>query len=177
MALPEVNFYLELIDGVVVYPHCNEDTMTAAPIPEHQDVVGNVYTLLREYARRHGGKASSAPVTVALSESDQVQPDVMWLAEHSACTRTDTLYRGAPEWVVEVLSPSTARRDRTEKYALYEMHGVHEYWIVDPHYSLIEVYVREGATFRRMGAYAPADTFESPVLGARTVAVREVFAI
>ncbi|MEO0563402.1 MAG: Uma2 family endonuclease [Chloroflexota bacterium] len=175
-ALPELPFYVELIGGVLIYPHWNEDTMTAAPIPDHQDIVGNVYTLLRDAATQNGGHAAFAPLDVYLAPSDRVQPDVIWRGPDSACVRTDKHFRGAPELVVEVLSPSTARRDRTEKFDLYERYGVREYWIADPRDSLVEVYVLADGAFQRQGAYGPTDTFKSSQLGV-DVAVREVFAI
>jgi Uma2 family endonuclease len=175
--LPELQIRVELIHGVLIYPHWNEDTMTAAPIPDHQDIVGNVYALLRDHARQHGGRAVVSPVDVYLSDGNRVQPDVMWLAPDSQCARTDTDYRGAPELVAEVLSPSTATRDRTGKFDLYEQYGVLEYWIIDPRDSLVEVYTREEDAFRRLGAYKPGDVFASPLLGGKQISVRELFLV
>ncbi|MFZ4815082.1 MAG: Uma2 family endonuclease [Phototrophicaceae bacterium] len=176
-ALAEVNIPIELIHGIVVYPHWNEDTMTAAPIPDHQDVVGNVYTLLREAAKQQGGKAAISPLDIRLSDGSRVQPDAMWMAASSQCIRMETHYRNLPELVVEVLSPSTARRDRTEKFDLYEKHGAHEYWMIDPRDALIEVYVRDLQVLQRLGAYGPTDTFQSPTLGMTSIIVRELFLI
>ena len=72
---------------------------------------------------------------------------------------------------------STATRDRTDKFDLYEQHGVLEYWIIDPRDSLIEVYTREENAFRRLGGYKPGDTFASPLLGGKQISVRELFLV
>lgn len=174
--LPETNLHMELIDGVVVYPHWDEETGMNAPSLDHQRIVLNIAAWLRHTARQHGGTPYIAPVDVWLSEALRVQPDVVWLAAASQCIREETLLRGAPELVVEVLSPSTAQRDRIDKFDLYEAHGALEYWLLDPRDLLMEVYTRTDAALRRMGAYKPGDSFVSPALGGLSVPVGELFA-
>ncbi|MEM6528103.1 MAG: Uma2 family endonuclease, partial [Chloroflexota bacterium] len=112
--LPETNIPVELVHNTVIYPHWNEHTMTAAPVPTHQEVVGVIHVWLFAHARQHGGKVYMAPSDVVLGDN-VVQPDVMWLAENSQCARTPTNFNGAPELVVEVISPGTAKRDRESK--------------------------------------------------------------
>lgn len=174
--LPETTVYMELIDGIVVYPHWNEDTMAPAPTPDHQDVIGNVYVVLRTHAKQRGGTAHIAPLDVVLSDVLTVQPDVMWRAPDSQCKRTDKRFHGAPELVVEILSPSTAKFDRQEKYHAYEQHGVGEYWIVDPVHETVEVWTLKDDTFTRQGAFAGEDTFKSATLDA-TVNVKAIFEV
>jgi Uma2 family endonuclease len=98
----------------------------------------------------------------------------MWIAPESAC-HPDGRKRlvGAPDLIAEVLSPSTALRDRRDKFHLYEQYGVREYWIVDPRDQLVEVWVRRGRHFVRVNVYSNADVYESPLLG--NVAVNEFF--
>ena len=120
----------ELIHGQVY-------DMTPTPSLDHQEVVGALYAALRdESARgRHGGGGSCrvfvAPVDVVLSRDTVVQPDVVVVCD-PAKTADRQRVQGAPDLVVEVLSPSTSIKDRREKRALYEAHGVPEYLIVDP---------------------------------------------
>lgn len=173
-ALPEVNFHMEYINGVVIYPNWNEETTSPAPAARHQMVVLNLGSLLRTHAREHGGHARIAPTDVDLG-GRTVQPDVFWVAEDGACANTESAWRGPPDLVIEVLSPSTARYDRIDKFALYESQGVREYWMVDPRDDLLEVYSREGDTLRRNGAYSSDGQFESPVLGGMRIRVADVF--
>ena len=84
---------------------------------------------------------------------------------------------GPPELVVEVLSPSTALRDKTEKFDLYETHGVGEYWIIDPRDKLVEVYGWSEMKLARVGGYTTTDTFSSPLLNAEAVPVPSFFAL
>ncbi len=173
--LPEVNFHVELLHGVVTYPHWNEETMTPAPIPKHQKISGRIFRILDDYAEAQGGDAYYAPVDVYLNEDSLIQPDLIWLAPNGQCVETEKDFRGAPELVVEILSPGTARRDKTDKFDMFEKHGVQEYWIVDPRDDLIEVHVRDEDTLKRQGAYGPADVFPSPVLDSTSITVRNIF--
>jgi Uma2 family endonuclease len=75
---------------------------------------------------------------------------------------------------VEVLSPSTARPDRTSKFQLYERLGVREYWLADPAGKYLEVFTLTENGYNRLGAFGPEDTFTSPVL-ARDVSLTTVF--
>lgn len=148
--------------------------MSPAPIPDHQDIVGNVYALLRAYSKQHDGFAHFAPIDVIFENGVTAQPDAMWRSLDSQCARMDKRFYGPPELIVEVLSPSTGRRDRTEKFDLYESQGVGEYWIVEPRDGLIEVYGRDAGSFKRLGGFAEGQAFTSPVLG-EPVEVDQIF--
>ena len=71
------------------------------------------------------------PFDVVLSDTDVVQPDLLFVSNERANIITDENIQGAPDLVVEILSPSTAERDQTFKRSLYAKHGVKEYWLVD----------------------------------------------
>ena len=83
--------------------------------------------------------------------------------------------RGAPDLVVEVLSPATAERDRTIKLDLYAQHGVQEYWIVDPDVKSITVLVRGENGFDVAGIYAEDHTLRLPSLAGFDIALQELF--
>jgi Uma2 family endonuclease len=85
------------------------------------------------------GKAFIAPVELYLDEHNIHEPDVLYLSPDTRCKVEEKRLRGAPELVIEVLSPRTARYDRQEKYRAYEQHQVSEYWIVDPVHETVEV--------------------------------------
>ncbi len=65
--------------------------------------------------------------------------------------------QGAPDLVVEIVSPASGRKDRKQKFALYERYGVREYWIVDPDEQVVEIYRHNGEHFVRIGAFGPED--------------------
>ncbi len=129
----------ELIDGKVYM-------MSPSPLLTHQDVVGEIFFQVKQALRDKSCRVLIAPVDVRLPKSTEadeqtdtiVQPDVMVVCDSSKLDRRGI--RGAPDWVVEVLSPSTAGRDQIDKRRLYERHGVREYWLVHPTDRLLTVY-------------------------------------
>jgi len=147
------------------------------PVLKHQDIVREILILLALIARQVGGKAYDSPIEVRLDESNIFEPDVLYIKPDNLAIAQQDEKRiiGAPNLVVEVLSPSTARFDRQEKYHAYERHGVDEYWIVDPVHETIEVWtLGESKQFVRQGAYGKTGTFDSVTLGT-TVAVEAIF--
>jgi Uma2 family endonuclease len=168
---PEDGRRHEIVDG--------EHVVTPAPASRHQFIVSALLSLLWQYARDYDlGRVAGAPFDVVLSETDVVQPDVFFLAkEHEEKVRSAHI-DGAPDLVVEVLSESTRRRDELTKRHLYEIHGVGEYWIVDPELELIKVYRREGERFggkTELSAEA-GDVLTSPRLEGFRVPLADLFA-
>jgi len=166
LALPESNTPMELLDGEII--------MAPSPIPQHQDIVGNVFVILKQLAKQIGGRAFVAPLDVYLDDHNVAQPDVLWIAENSRCQVTTTHLVGAPDLVVGVLSPSTAWQDKTVKFRLYQQHGVREYWLVDPMYRLVEVWRLVENRFEPQGVYGADEAFGSAVLGDQNVAVKSI---
>jgi Uma2 family endonuclease len=168
--LPEYTQHdlIQLINGEVV--------IGMPPILKHQAIIGEILFLLMTVARKLNGKAFTAPVEVYLDENNVFEPDVVFVAsDNLAITQQDEKrIVGAPDLVVEVLSPSTAKYDRQAKYLAYEQHGVAEYWIVDPLHEILEVWTRDAEQFVRQGAYGVEDSFQSRTL-AETVTVKAIF--
>lgn len=112
--------------------------MSPAPARRHQKISGRLLSQLLILLEGEKCEAYSAPFDVLLPEGDEadddvacvVQPDILVICDKSKLR--DYGARGAPDLVVEILSPSTSRKDLNEKFRLYEKHGVREYWIVDP---------------------------------------------
>jgi Uma2 family endonuclease len=159
---------IQLIDGEVV--------IGMLPILKHQTIIKKILALFIQIEASKGGIAFVAPTEVYLDEHNVYEPDLVFVApDHLAITQQDEKrIVGAPDLVVEVLSPSTARYDRGDKYRAYERHGVREYWIIDPLHDTLEVWTRVDGQFQRQGAYAPGMTFASSVL-ATEVAVKAIF--
>lgn len=129
----------ELIDGVAYL-------MAPAPVLAHQEVAGEIYFQLRQALEGQPCRPFIAPVDVRLpraGESDEwvdtvVQPDVLVVCDPGKLDRRGV--RGAPDLVVEVLSPGTAGHDHVHKRRVYERAGVAEYWLVHPGDRLLTVY-------------------------------------
>ncbi|GBC85615.1 hypothetical protein HRbin11_02065 [bacterium HR11] len=148
-----------------------------APNIRHQRVLGELYVLFRKFViGKKLGDVFFAPTDVKLSEDTVYQPDlVVVLREHGDRIR-ETHIEGAPDVVVEVLSPSTAEADRGGKRSDYERAGVGEYWVVDPETAGVEVYVLEGGAFRLYGRARGAGTVRSRAVPDLVVDVGELFA-
>jgi Uma2 family endonuclease len=129
----------ELIDGAAYL-------MAPAPTLDHQDIAGEIYFQLRRALAGKPCRAFIAPVDVRLpkaGEEDElvdtvVQPDVLVVCDRAKLDRRGV--RGAPDLVVEVLSPSTASHDHVLKRRVYERAGVKEYWLVHPADRIVTIY-------------------------------------
>ena len=129
----------ELIDGVAYL-------MAPAPTLDHQDVAGEIYFQLRRALEGKPCRTFIAPVDVRLPKADEaddqintvVQPDVLVVCDASKLDRRGV--RGAPDFVVEVLSPGTAAHDQVRKRRVYERAGVKEYWLIHPVDRIVTIY-------------------------------------
>jgi Uma2 family endonuclease len=121
--------------------------VTPAPKVRHQDAVYRLARLLGDHADRSGGRMVVSPVDVVLGDLTVVQPDVVYVHAARAGIVRDRI-EGAPDLVVEILSPATARRDLGEKLRLYAEAGVAEYWIVDPEARTFERLSLAGDAYR-----------------------------
>ncbi|MBN2092975.1 Uma2 family endonuclease [candidate division KSB1 bacterium] len=138
--LPEDGNRYEVINGELI--------MVAAPNTGHQFVSGNIYfELYRFIQKRKIGKILNAPVDVLLSESNVVQPDILFISKENLDIIKDKNIAGSPDLIIEIILPSSAYYDLLGKKELYATHGVKEYWIVDPKKKLIEVYLNNNGKF------------------------------
>lgn len=171
LALPETVNRLELIDGQLV--------REPSPGFRHQQIVGNLFDCFRQFVRRRRlGIVLMAPLDVVLGregEEEVLQPDVLFIAQERASVVQNDVIRGAPDLVVEVLSPSTAARDRAVKRVLYLRYGVREFWIVDPESRTIEVFLFREGRFVSQGVLGEGGTVSSSVLAGLRIPVSEIF--
>lgn len=138
----------ELIDGVAYL-------MSPAPLRVHQEIVGEIYFQVRAALEGKPCRAYIAPFDVRLpkgGEADErvdtvVQPDMLVVCDESKLD--DRGMRGAPDWVVEVLSAATAVHDQTVKLAAYERAGVREVWLVHPTDAAVTVYRLRDRAYER----------------------------
>lgn len=122
----------ELIDGEVV-------AMSPRPIFNHNHIAFNIAVMFRSYLRGKRCTVISDGTDLYLTEKDRFVPDMMVVCDRDKIRRDGV--HGAPDLVVEVLSPSTAKNDRLHKKAVYGSCGVREYWLVDPENRTIEQYL------------------------------------
>jgi Uma2 family endonuclease len=138
LAMPDDGNRYELIFGEIV--------MSAAPKTTHQDVLSELNDRFKRHVIKHQlGKVYFAPVDVKFSIYNVVEPDLLFVKRERLGIVLDDSIDGAPDVIVEVLSPSNRRQDIVRKAALYAQFGVPEYWIVDPEAETIAVNeLREG---------------------------------
>ena len=164
---PEDKRY-ELLEGDLV--------TIATPGELHQSVSAQPGWRLVQFASENNlGRVYHAPFDVVLSDTDVVQPDLLFVSrEREHILLGGVNVRGAPDLVVEILSPSTSGRDKTVKSALYARHGVREYWLADPEAKTITVMVLGEAGFEVEAIYGKGHTLTSPTLEGFTVDLDEI---
>lgn len=136
----------ELIDGVAY-------AMSPAPTISHQIMTGQLFRQIDQALDASPCRALIAPVDVLLpaaNEADDqattvVQPDILVVCDPTKVTENNI--HGAPDWIIEVLSPATARHDHLTKRALYERAGVREYWLVHPVDRVITLYTLKDSLY------------------------------
>jgi Uma2 family endonuclease len=167
--LPESSTPMELIDGELI--------MAPAPLLSHQKIIGRLYLLLVTLQGIDPDNILLAPTDVYFDDGNVFQPDVVWLSStNQNCMEIgDRHLRGAPDLVVEVLSPGTAQQDMGKKRQVYEQHGVREYWLVDGAARTVEVLVLRDDTFVELGVFTEANSFKSSVLGDAVIDVSKIF--
>ena len=121
------------------------------------------------------GAVYIAPFDVILSESNVVQPDLFFVSNARSRIITEDNIIGAPDLVVEILSPSTADYDRTTKRELYERYGVPEYWMVDPYAKTVTVLILGADGYNAHAVYGEGDTLSSPTLAGFALNLGELF--
>ena len=162
----------EIIDG--------EHFVTPSPNTKHQTICMNLAVLAGTYLRQHPiGAFFVALFDVVLSNLDVVEPDLLYISRERAEVLTDKHVRGAPDLVVEILSPGTRRTDEVTKRKRYERFGVGEYWIVDPELETIKVYRRVEQSFTRVAELTleQGDVLTTPLLPGFSVRLGEIFAV
>jgi Uma2 family endonuclease len=165
--LPEGAPY-ELVHGELV--------MSPAPELRHQRVARRFFRTLDNIVTKDvGGEVFFAPFDVRLSEETVLQPDLAFVSSAHADRLSTQAIEGAPDLVAEILSPATAHRDLTVKKRLYEMHGVREYWVIDPGQRTVEVFENIEGGFRQRTRAVEEGTAGSGILDAFEVDLSELF--
>lgn len=168
----------DLIDGV---PYA----MSPAPTRNHQELSGNLHSILHQYLKGKSCKVYAAPFDVRLPETQEssdeqtetvVQPDIVVICDPDKLD--DRGCKGAPNLVIEILSPSTAEHDLKDKFYLYQRAGVLEYWIVNQTDKTLMIFKLNAAgEYGRPEMYGSRDMVAVPLLGDLKIDLAEVFAL
>jgi Uma2 family endonuclease len=151
MALPTENG-VELIQG--------EFVMSPSPQADHQKIVVALCVALK--TQICGGELLVSPMDVILADDTVVQPDLLYVGPDRLAIIKERV-AGAPDLVIEILSPSTRDRDRLVRTGLYARFGVREYWLVDPDTRTIQVLTLEGSRYKVLAIFEERDRLSTPV--------------
>lgn len=167
--LPDDGRRYEIIRGVLY--------VTNAPNVDHQYTVTALGAKFYVFATEHKlGHVFVAPCEVHLSEeSKPVQPDIFFIQQDRLPKRRSPFFAGAPDLIVEVISPGSIRLDRVTKFTEYEQTGVAEYWIVDPQARIIEVYVLSNGEYGLLGTFKDEELVQSQVLAGISIVASTLF--
>ncbi len=167
--LPDDDWRYEVIDGVLY--------MTPPPRTLHQMILMALAARMWSFARQHQlGEVIVAPCAVLLpTQPVPVQPDLFFIRAERVGIIAETQVQGAPDLVVEILSPSNWLYDRREKFTLYQEAGVTEYWIIDPDIQTIEVSVLRGKTYTLLGRWQVGEQAHSETLTGFVIALADLF--
>lgn len=166
--LPDDGRRYEILNGVLL--------MTPAPdIPHQRSSARLVYYLMQYVEFAELGRVLHAPVDVELSATQVCQPDIVVVLVPRLHLLHEKRVIGAPDLLVEIASPATARYDRGDKKRAYAQAGVGEYWIVEPRTHTIEVLVLAEGDYRSQGVSGGAETLRSSVIPHFPVPVQQLF--
>ena len=163
----------EIIDGM--------HYVTPSPVLRHQQLLGRMHLAIGSFLESHPdlGQVFLSPLDTVFSPWDVVEPDLVFVAADQLGILTEPNIQGAPALVVEILSPSTRKRDLGIKRQLFDREGVREYWLVDPKPQSLTVYRRSpDGSFPRVAQLSTGgeDTLTTPVLPGFRLSLTKLFA-
>lgn len=152
--MPDDGKRYEIIEGDLL--------VTPAPTTTHQTVSKRIQLALMLQIEEKGlGAVFDAPIDLIASETTTVQPDLVVVRQQRRNIITERGIEGPPDLVVEILSPTTERVDRSRKRKLYAAIGVAEYWIADPTSHTVEVLALHAEGYRTVGVFGPGQALRS----------------
>jgi len=168
--LPDDGQRYEIIEGVLY--------VSNAPSSEHQFTVLEIAAEIRQFLKQHKlGHVLVAPFEIHLSATTRpVQPDILFIRAERWPSPPPQYFEGAPDLVIEVISPSTKRTDHVIKFAAYEQAKVSEYWLVDPKTRSVDVYILSGGgEYALLGQFVGAEVIASQLLSGIQIITNTLF--
>ena len=156
--------------------HDGELILVGSPNTAHQMASMKIgYRMFSFVEENDLGWVFDAPYDVLFTDTDVVQPDLLFVSKEREDIITSANIQGVPDMIVEILSPSSSRRDWRDKRELYASHGVKEYWIVDPANRIVWVMLLQDGALVEQGAYGEGDSVTSTTLEGFSVSLDEIF--
>jgi len=167
-ALPDDGKRYEMIDG--------ELHVSPSPLLRHQEISKKIMLcLVHALEDSQRGKVFYSPIDVVLDDENIVQPDLVFISADRTHILKDKNIQGAPDLVIEILSPHTRRMDTQVKFALYARFNVPHYWIVDPDSERVETYRLQDGSYRSAGACSSPETMAPEDFPGLTLDLKAVF--
>jgi Uma2 family endonuclease len=168
LTAPEDTNRYEIFEGELI--------VTPSPTTKHQNAVFNLTLLLGQHVKENKfGKMFSAPMDVYFDEGTVVEPDLLYISKDRIEIIEERRINGAPDLLVEILSPGTADRDRGFKFHRYAKEGVKEYWIVDPIDKKLEIFVLDQNSFNLHGRFLNDDAVSGPMFSDLSFSLGELW--
>ncbi len=159
----------ERLDGVIY-------DMSPSPSSDHQSIVINLASEIRDYLKGKMCRVFTSPYDVYLDgneSGDYVQPDITVICDPNKIQQKGCV--GVPDMIVEVLSPRTAKKDRTIKLRSYRIHGVRECWLIEPYSQTVEVFKLQDNVFVEPMVYNREDTITVGIFEGLNINLQYVF--
>ncbi len=161
-------FRYELINGKIIKRRGNS--------PWHQAILGNLLDQLYDVSRKDKiGELFTGPFNVFFDEFNNTEPDFSFVKNSRKNIISERGIEGAPDLIIEILSPSTQKIDKKDKYRIHQQFGVQEYWIVDPNNKTIDIFSLENNRYENLFVATDNDTIQSQVLEGFSLDVSLVF--
>lgn len=168
--------YAKLLEGSPYQLIGGDLVMVPAPTPYHQRISRNIELLLIQNVMKNDlGEVLHSPIDVYFSEQDTFQPDIILVLKGRLNIIGETKIEGAPDLIIEILSPSSAYYDLGSKYKVYEKAGVKEYWLIHPDRKAIEVFENKEGKFELIQAVDEIGVVRSELLEGFEVDLAKVF--
>jgi Uma2 family endonuclease len=162
-------FIYELLNGILV--------RRTAPSVTHQRISRKILRFLDTFINEKKlGEVFTAPIDVYFDGKNGVQPDLVFIkTDRLFIIENEDYINGAPDLVVEVISPGSIRRDRVEKKDLYEQYAVKEFWLIDPQNKTVEIYTMENNAYRLHEFQEQTGKITSLVLEGFEIDAKDIF--
>ena len=168
--------YLKTPEGGKFQLIAGEILEMTSPSLYHQRIITKLSTIINNFLLNHSiGEVFVAPLDVYFSDTEVYQPDILILLNESFSKMKENKIEGAPDLVVEVLSPSTAYYDLKHKKSIYEKQGVREYWIVDPIEKTLEIFELQNGKFISTGELSKNEIAKSKLISGMEVGLDIIF--